>query len=379
MSVEQFSRGRAVYAGGSYAPTRGQVSAKGAQGYLKRELNKNTRVQTPHPGSSQWGKDGQSDTRSGIAKAALKRKDKAAWGPQPGSGNPGTGGTRPPIKNEQVGQPGGPTNPTGNEGGGSAGGGGTGGATAPPPEPTVVVNEAGQLQLPYSAEWGEGVLGALQESNQGLLELQSQQQQQALDYMKSTRNLDTQYTDLKRDTLSDNAGRGTAFSSAYGTAVGRNANQYNTMKNDLISENALANTGFDLQRAGIYDAFNDTLRQAALRFAEDTSNQAGELGYGQTNNPIKGDNKDKGKGGKGKGKGRNQQGDKGKGKGKNDADWGPQPNSGGGRQNPLDPRNLNGTKKKRTGKGRNVVKIDPTENRATWGARAMLERSLRNG
>lgn len=299
MSIQQFSRGRAVYSQGSYAPTRGQVSAQGAQGYLKRELNKPGKA-----GVSQWGKDGQSDTRSGMAKAALDRKNAA------NNGRPQLGGPRPPIKNPQVGQPGGPSG--GQSEGGTAPS--TGGPKPPaqPPQPVVEIGENGQLKLPYNQEFSEGVLGALQESNSSLLDIQNQQQQQALQYMQSNRDADVDYTNLKRSTLSDNAGRGTAFSSGYGLAVGNNANAYNTMKNDLATQHTMANSNFDLQRAGIYDSFNDTLRQGALAYGNSLTEQAGNLGYGTDKNPIAGG--DTGKGNPGGGKGRNSKNNKNKGR-----------------------------------------------------------------
>lgn len=296
MSIQQFSRGRAVYGQGSYAPTRGQVSAQGAQGYLKRELGKKGKA-----GVSSWGRDGQSDTRSGVAKAALGRKDAAS------KGRPQLGGIRPPLtgpntsKGGQVGQPGGPDRETGGTRPpiqpGQPGGGGSA------PDPVVEISENGQLKLPYNQQYGESVLGALQDSNSSLLDIQSQQQQQALQYMQANRDVDTQYTGLKRNTLSDNAGRGTAFSSGYGLAVGNDATMYNNTKNDLASQNTQINNTLDLQRAGIYDAFNDTLRQGALSYGNSLTEQAGNLGYGTDNNPIKGG--DTGKGNPGGGKGRN--------------------------------------------------------------------------
>lgn len=59
--------GKRVYNGVSTSPNKGQVSAKGAQGYIKREIRKKARKRRP------VGGDGQSDRRSAVAAMALRR------------------------------------------------------------------------------------------------------------------------------------------------------------------------------------------------------------------------------------------------------------------------------------------------------------------
>lgn len=278
MSIQQFSRGRVAYGSGSYAPTRGQVSAQGAQGYLKRELRKNTKQ-----GVSSYGGDGMSDTRSGVAAAALRLKNKggASWGAtsKPQTPNPGRTNFE---KSDDSGmmdwrkdQPGGGTPATG-------------GGNSTPETPNVQIGANGQLELPYNANWNQTVLSSLGDYNSQLLDLQTQRQQQALDFMNQNRQADQDYTTLKRDTLSQSAGAGTAFSSGYGLAVGNNANAYNTFKNNLAAQNTLANNSFDLQQSSIVDNFNNILRQGALGLADETAQNAGSLGFGTTTPPTGG-------------------------------------------------------------------------------------------
>lgn len=72
--------GKRVYAGVRTSPNKGQVSAKGAQGYLKRELRKRSVGKAPvkiaRPIVRPKGKDGKSDSRSGVAAVALRRMRK---------------------------------------------------------------------------------------------------------------------------------------------------------------------------------------------------------------------------------------------------------------------------------------------------------------
>lgn len=73
--------GNRVYKGGMTAPNKGAVSAKGAMGYVKREMLKNRKrtVAAPsggisRPAVSPKGKDGKSDRRSQVAALALQRR-----------------------------------------------------------------------------------------------------------------------------------------------------------------------------------------------------------------------------------------------------------------------------------------------------------------
>lgn len=68
-SIRKAQTGNRVYKGISQSPNVGQVSAKGSQGYIKRELRKKARSGVVR----QIGGDGKSDSRSAVAALALRR------------------------------------------------------------------------------------------------------------------------------------------------------------------------------------------------------------------------------------------------------------------------------------------------------------------
>lgn len=272
-------QGRRVYGSGSYAPTRGQVSAQGMQGYLRRELRGNN--QGMYGGVSRFGRDGRSDTRSGAAKSALMRQGQFGnkWSGKEGVTGPGginwkNRGRKPNAQARQAQQIQASLSEGPPVGSASA-------APSPSATPSVTVNDAGILELPYSPAWGQDVMGGLEDTNAALLALQQQQQQQALQYEADKRQAGIDYTNIQRDTLNDNAARGVAFSSGYGVAVGRDANDYNNLTNALALANSQANAGFDFERTAIINAFKEQLRQGSLDYADSLVEGAGTFGYGQ--------------------------------------------------------------------------------------------------
>ena len=76
-SIQKAQTGKRVYNGAGTSPNKGQVSAKGAQGYIQRELrNKNDLNQKRQSGmaaANPKGSDGQSDSRSAVAAKSLAR------------------------------------------------------------------------------------------------------------------------------------------------------------------------------------------------------------------------------------------------------------------------------------------------------------------
>lgn len=262
MVMAQFSpyaAGRKVYGNGSYAPTRGQVDPRG---YIARGLRQQN----------------QSQSRSGLAAAALnslRGKQPQKPGGRPMTPNRGVRGTGPggrPMANQpgktktNPGTPvGSPTSP---------------GAAITTPS-YVQINSNGQLDLPYSEGMSWEVLQGQQDMNRQLLELQMQQQQQAQEYTQAKRQGEQDYTNLARQTLSGNAGRGLAFSSAHANDTARNATAYNNAMTDLESRNTQFNQGIGAQRAQIEGSFNDMIRQGALQYAQSLAADAGNLGYGK--------------------------------------------------------------------------------------------------
>lgn len=263
MNPQQALAGKKVYGQGSFAPTKGRVSANGMQGYLQRSQRLG--------GVRKVGGDGQSDTRSGLAQMAMQRREMA-------------GGKRPnqsfQAPNNQRLKP--PTKPGG---GPSLVGGGAASATAAQSSgsnvPQVTVNNNGQLELPYNPAWSQELLQQMGQYNSDLAALQGEQQQEGLAYGQATRQAGEDYTGQKRTTLNTNAGAGTAFSSAYGVQASNDAGNYQNTINEMLAQHDASNTAFDTERTAIINAFKQQMQQSALAYAEQTAQKAGTLGYGQ--------------------------------------------------------------------------------------------------
>lgn len=264
MSVNDFARGRVVYGNGSYAPNRGPVSPQGAMGYLQREISKPRKPQ--FAGASVVGPDGQSDTRSGVA-AGMLRNTKGH--PKNPKGNKGPKGPKGPKEPQEP--------------------------QAPPP-PQVKINDNGTLDLPFNDNWSNTVLDAYQSMNSELMGITAESQQQGLEYMGASRDLNQQYGSMQRDTLSDAASRGTAFSSGYGMNVAENARQYGNARNDLDTQNSMFGQNTELQRLAIQNAFNEMLRRDIMRQAAE---EAADEGHEAPKNPKDKKDKDKKPGKKG--------------------------------------------------------------------------------
>ncbi len=258
-------RGRNVYGSGSYAPTKGRVSAAGSQGYLKRSIR-----QQINPVRSVGG-DGQSDTRSGLAAAAMQRR----IAQQPKNNGFHVASTTP-FPTAQQPQP---VNPNGQAVGGGAQSGAA--ANSMGGTPQVVVNNNGQLELPYSPAWSQELLTQMGQYNSDLAALQADQQQSNLQFAAQRRLTDTEYTDTKRTTRNRNGGAGTLFSSAYGVQSLDDANDYQNTINELTAQQSASETAYDTQRTAIINGFKSILQQQALQYAESVAENAGSLGYGQ--------------------------------------------------------------------------------------------------
>ena len=258
-------KGRNVYGSGSYAPTKGRVSAAGAQGYLQRSIRNGTGV-TPLGGVRRVGSDGQSDTRSGVAASANARRQaqagKSAQNAYSNQGRqPGKGGVNhaAQVAQQQAQQA----------------------AMTQSATPSVTVNANGQLELPYSQEWSAEILQGMGDYNQELAALQGDQQQEGLEYNQSVRNEGINYTNAARTSLNTSAGGGTAFSSAYGVQASNDANAHQNQLNDLLAQQQAQHTAVETQKTALVSAFKDMLRQGALGNADTLAQSAGTLGYGR--------------------------------------------------------------------------------------------------
>lgn len=284
MVFNRLAAGKKVYGNGSYRPTAGAVKPAG---YIAREMRNQARKRSV----SQTGRDGQSDTRSGLAQAAMARaKAVAAPAPAPVAPKPmGMAPTSAPAPTPPVQRPGEPYTETTNQ---SQAPGVRTFASAPPP--TIQINPNGTLDLPYDIQASADLLAQKEAANQALLDLQSSEQQQALDFTTNRRDLDIDYEGLRREALNRAGGSGTAFSSGYGVAVGNNARDYNNVLNDLIAGNNSFQQDAAKQRNSIVTNFNDFVRKEALDRAARLAEQAGKLGYGKNPTPTTG-TKDPGK------------------------------------------------------------------------------------
>jgi hypothetical protein len=261
-NVSKALTGKRVYRMSSYAPTRGTNNPKG---YVERELRNRTKpqkVQKQLPqkraepiqkkiagthGVSKVGKDGQSDTRSGLAASTLNKPNRRRR--RRSINDSFQKFNRAPL-------------------------------TTPRYKP-IAINSNGRLDLPFDYAAGQGALERQQEANSNLLDLQRQTQEHATSYLQQMRNSQQNYGQVRRQTLNSNAARGSAFSSAYGTAVGRNATDYNNQVNDLNADNTLFNNGVAAQRNDITAGLNDFLRQQALQRGVALGSKAGTLGFGK--------------------------------------------------------------------------------------------------
>lgn len=258
-TMRQAQTGNRVYRGVGTSPNMGPVSAKGAQGYLQRELRKPAAA-TARP----VGSDGKSDSRSGVAARALNNT--IGGRPQAGKLNQPKG---PQGVNSGLGQKGQHQQPVG-----------AAPAQQAPVVPQIKVNANGQLELPYSQNLSLAAMQALQGSNDDLMALQQEEQELQQMVQQGRRDAETQYGQLKEQTLSGNASNGTAFSSMYAKGVADNATAYSNTLADLSRQETDGQQQFAARRAAIQNSLAQTLAQQAQEEADALNEDAGSLGYG---------------------------------------------------------------------------------------------------
>lgn len=279
VSFRQAQTGNRVYGGVSQSPNRGQVSARGAQGYIQREL-RNKAAAGP---VRRVGNDGKSDNRSAVAARALGRKQQFNNSGRPNvqgkqqfnnQGRPQQAGGKQSFQNEG--------RPVGNQ-----------------PSQGVTVNEDGVLVLPYNQEFSADQYAAVAEANEQLLALNAERGQRGLEYQQNRRDSELAYGQQQLGTLNQNAAEGTAFSSRYGTAVANNATAHANRMADIESDYGAFQQNYALQIAAIQNALNQQLGLGAQAYANELGDQAGSLGYGTTGSGPSGSNSRGSKGNKG--------------------------------------------------------------------------------
>lgn len=267
ISRQKAQTGARVYRGVGQSPNMGQVSAKGAQGYLQREMRKNG-PQRP------IGNDGKSDSRSGVAAAALRRNGGPSW-----QGNSRGNKNKPPSK----------TNSSASTGAG--GGSSKTPSVSPSPvpvNPPVQVSNTGTLELPYDQGFSADQVAATNEANQALLDLQLEEQQADLDFAQQSRDANLMYEEDKKLDLSEAGGRGTVFSSMYGKQVADQATNHTNTLATLTNENNRIKSSAAMRRAAIQSALAMQLAAGTQAYGDQLGDEAGTLGFGIAATPTPG-------------------------------------------------------------------------------------------
>jgi hypothetical protein len=235
----------------------GTVSAKGAQGYLKREVKNRNQGGVVRP----VGRDGKSDSRSGVAARALNQ------------GLASHGGRTPATKTKTKPGQQQATNPTPLQNA----------AAQDPLAPAPIqlkVTPNGTLELPYNQSFSSDALQAFKEGNDELLSLQQEEQAMQQEVMQGRRDADTQYGQLKTQTLSTAGGGGTTFSSAHGKRIADDATAYSNTLADISKREADFTQNASARRAAIQSALAMQLAEGAQGYGDELNEEAGDLGYG---------------------------------------------------------------------------------------------------
>ena len=322
MAINRYAAGNKVYNGGSSAATRGTVDP---QGYVERSLRQRN-----------------SQRRSGHAAAAMRRLDRNRVSPgerrrlkrrkmltrkiqntKPGQRRMNLRERRAEVRLRDM-QPGkakrqlrrkeqrlenrtdgNPRNNPGRNGNGPRGGGRNPmpGIRNVPKYPVVKISPNGQLNLPWNLQSSMGAVQAQGQFNQGLLNLQGQEQNYMQDWTRNMRDSEIENQHQIDDTRNDFAARGLVGSSPYGQAVGQNATAWNNYETDMLTDKTNFMSQLAQNRLGIQNQFNDTLRALGIENVLSAEERAGELGYGrkQTGAVGMGRNKKKRPGKKGNG------------------------------------------------------------------------------
>ena len=262
--TQQNQVGKRVYRASSYAPNRGAVNP---EGYIQRELQKR--------GVSKIGTDGQSDTRSGMASNALSRM---------GIGQGSQRNPKSPIQRPNYGLLGAKTaqqaqgqsmqQAPAQQGQGQQ----VQGQQPVAPLPVINVSPVGNLELPWDEATNYDAILQKQDMDQSLREMKLHREQQQAEWVRSVQLANEQYEKQKVNRLNDSAGRGTAFSSQYGTGVNEDSYGYNNVLNDLNTGNNNNINSYNLGVTGIKNQWNTVLQQLAhqksLKAAENAAAMA---------------------------------------------------------------------------------------------------------
>lgn len=288
MSIERYLTGNRVYRGGSSAPTMGTVDP---QGYVERELRKRMLLQEP------------SQTRSGLAQAALQRIQGGMLSPQRQTMPYSPGETTP---QRQI-------MPTSGPQGQAIGLGGNSvlqariaavkaehlaeqqshkqallqkQASRPKVSPVGKVTSTKAKPKPTALPWDLEAQNAKMSETQKLAQLRNQilqmRQGAQRNYSMGMNELDQAQPEQERGLLNQFGGRGLAHSSGYGMGVGGLQNQFAGMRSGLQGDLTSTLNDASTQEAQGVGNYNQRLALIQQALAQRLSRSAGKLGWGPT-------------------------------------------------------------------------------------------------
>lgn len=257
MAFNRFAAGNKQYGlAGSRRPTAGPVNPSG---YIQRELARRSNQQ----GVSKVGRDGQSDTRSGLAHNAIKNNLGNNIGRGPAAPNPPRSPNAPKAKSnlpsfgmtrngqQQAINPAAAVRPQA--------------AAAPPATP---VTASGQLQIPYDSEYYDQVLNAQQNFDAEMMGIGFEEQDHALALQQFIRELEEGYVDRKRGTLNNAGASGMLQSSLHSTGINEDAREYTQAKTDSEMEDVNRRNQWATRKTGAQNFFNQNVQRAYGSLAE---------------------------------------------------------------------------------------------------------------
>lgn len=139
---------------------------------------------------------------------------------------------------------------------------------------------------PYDPQASVDKMNAATIKQNSMNQLTLQRQQLNEDYTTAMRNADLTQSDSLRGLLSNYAGRGMAYSSGYGNAVGEQNRNYANYTGDLASGKQRGLAQADAGQAAAESNYLNMISQAIVGATGRLSTQAGKLGLGASDLPY---------------------------------------------------------------------------------------------
>lgn len=139
---------------------------------------------------------------------------------------------------------------------------------------------------PYDPQSAVDQLNAQAQRENALSQLTQQRQQLNEDYTVNARNAGYNQDSSLRNLLGNYAGRGMAFSSGYGNAVGEQNRVYSDYVGQLASNKQRGLAAADTGQAAAESNYQNMIGQALVGATSRLAGQAGKLGLGSTDLPY---------------------------------------------------------------------------------------------